>query len=91
MATASPLRLPSCLCELAPDQHRDVQAALRRLPGEHRQAILDELEARTKLGTVRNAVAYLFGLVHRVLSGEFRLWAAKTPVNAAPSALVSIR
>ncbi|HCE7024988.1 TPA: STY4528 family pathogenicity island replication protein [Pseudomonas aeruginosa] len=77
MATASPLRLPSCLGEMAPDQYRDVQAALRRLSGEHRQAVLDELEARVRLGAVRNAVAYLFGLVRRVLAGEFRLWAAK--------------
>lgn len=78
----SRLRLPSCLDSMAPDQHRDVQAALRRLPGEHRQAVLDELEARVQLGAVRNAVAYLFGLVRRVLAGEFRLWAAKKPARA---------
>ncbi len=77
----SRLRLPSCLDSMEPDQHRDVQAALRRLPGEHRQAVLDELEARVRLGAVRNAVAYLFGLVRRVLTGEFRLWAAKKPAN----------
>ncbi|MFK1437455.1 STY4528 family pathogenicity island replication protein [Pseudomonas aeruginosa] len=82
----SPLRLPSCLERMAPDQHRDVQAALRRLPGEHRQAVLDELEARVRLGAVRNAVAYLFGLVRRVLAGEFRLWAAKKPANPSPTA-----
>ncbi|HCD6628665.1 STY4528 family pathogenicity island replication protein [Pseudomonas aeruginosa] len=84
------LRLPSCLARMAPDQHRDVQAALRRLPSEHQQAVLDELEARVQLGAVRNAVAYLFGLVKRVLAGEFRLWVAKKPtsadsVNAPPS------
>lgn len=70
---------------MAPDQHRDVQAALWRLPGEHRQAVLDELEARVRLGAVRNAVAYLFGLVRRVLAGEFRLWAAKKPANPSPT------
>ncbi|KFF32948.1 hypothetical protein G039_0327205 [Pseudomonas aeruginosa VRFPA01] len=55
------------------------------LPGEHRQAVLDELEARVRLGAVRNAVAYLFGLVRRVLAGEFRLWAAKKPANPSPT------
>ncbi|WP_272016275.1 STY4528 family pathogenicity island replication protein [Pseudomonas aeruginosa] len=82
--TVSPLRLPACLAGMAPDQHRDVQAALQRLPGEHRQPVLDELEARAQSGTVRNVVAYLFGLVRRVLAGEFRLWAAKKPVKVVP-------
>ncbi|WP_025804994.1 STY4528 family pathogenicity island replication protein [Pseudomonas chlororaphis] len=84
-APATRLRLPSCLAKMAPDQNRDVQAALQRLPGEHQQDVLDELEARVRQGTVRNAVAYLFGLVRRVLAGEFRLWAAKKPANAAPA------
>lgn len=84
-STPSPLRLPSCLDRMAPDQHRDVQAALRRLPSEHQQAVLDELEARVQLGAVRNAVAYLFGLVRRVLAGEFRLWAAKKPASPSPA------
>ncbi|EIX9398049.1 TPA: STY4528 family pathogenicity island replication protein [Pseudomonas aeruginosa] len=83
--TVPPLQLPACLAGMAPDQHRDVQAALRRLPGEHRQPVLDELEARAQSGTVRNVVAYLFGLVRRVLAGEFRLWAAKKPAKVVPA------
>lgn len=83
--TVAPLRLPACLAGMAPDQHRDVQAALRRLPGEHRQPVLDELEARAQSGTVRNVVAYLFGLVRRVLAGEFRLWAARKPAEVTPA------
>ncbi|MDN7880236.1 STY4528 family pathogenicity island replication protein [Burkholderia aenigmatica] len=84
-AAAGTLRLPSCLDKMAPDQHRDVQMALRRLPGEHQQAVLDELEARVRLGAVRNVVAYLFGLVRRVLAGEFRLWAARKPASPEPA------
>lgn len=84
-AAAGALRLPSCLDKMAPDQHRDVQVALRRLPGEDQQAVLDELEARVRLGAVRNVVAYLFGLVRRVLAGEFRLWAAKKPASPEPA------
>ena len=80
------MRLPPCLDAAAPDQRRDVQAALRRLPDEQRQPVLDELEARAQSGTVRNVVAYLFGLVRRVLAGEFRLWAAKKPTSAVPVA-----
>ena len=46
---------------------KDVQAALRRLPPQHRQEVLDELQARSQSGTVRNVVAYFFALVKRVL------------------------
>ncbi len=48
--SASPRRLPPCLDKMAPDQHRDVQMALQRLPSEHQQDVLDELEARVQLG-----------------------------------------
>ncbi|RQR83528.1 MULTISPECIES: STY4528 family pathogenicity island replication protein [unclassified Burkholderia] len=83
--SAFALRLPPCLDKMAPDQHRDVEMALRRLPGEHQQDVLDELEARVRQGAVRNAVAYLFGLVRRVLAGEFRLWAARKPASTDPA------
>lgn len=83
--SASWLRLPPCLDKMAPDQHRDVQMALQRLPNEHQQDVLDELEARVRLGAVRNAVAYLFGLVRRMLAGEFRLWAARKPTSPRPA------
>ncbi|KVF72619.1 hypothetical protein WS75_19005 [Burkholderia sp. FL-7-2-10-S1-D7] len=70
---------------MAPDQHRDVRTALRCLPGEHRQAVLDELEACVQLGAVRNAVAYFFALVKRVFAGEFRSWAARKPTSPEPA------
>ena len=62
---------------------KDVQAALRRLP-QHRQEVLDELQARSQSGTVRNVVAYFFALVKRVFAGEFRLWAGRKETSAAP-------
>ena len=37
------------------------------LPPQHRQEVLDELQARSQSGTVRNVVAYFFALVKRVL------------------------
>lgn len=66
------------------DQQKDVQAALRRLPPQHRQEVLDELQARSQSGTVRNVVAYFFVLVKRVFTGEFRLWAGRRDVAPAP-------
>lgn len=63
---------------------KDVQAALRRLPPQHRQEVLDELQARSQSGTVRNVVAYFFALVKRVFAGEFRLWAGRKETSAAP-------
>ena len=76
--SASPsVSLPPCLSNAQADQQKDVQAALRRLPPQHRQEVLDELQARSQSGTVRNVVAYFFALVKRVFAGEFRLWAGR--------------
>lgn len=80
---ASPsVSLPPCLSNVQADQQKDVQAALRRLPPQHRQEVLDELQARSQSGTVRNVVAYFFALVKRVFSGEFRLWAGRKETAA---------
>jgi hypothetical protein len=76
--------LPPCLSNAQADQQKDVQAALRRLPPQHRQEVLDELQARSQSGTVRNAVAYFFALVKRVFAGEFRLWAGRKEMSATP-------
>lgn len=82
--SASPLvSLPPCLSNAQADQQKDVQAALRRLPPQHRQEVLDELQARSQSGTVRNVVAYFFALVKRVFAGEFRLWAGRKEMSAA--------
>lgn len=69
--------LPPCLQCAEARQQRDIQAALRRLPGPQRLDVLDELEARSQSGTVHNVIAYFFGLIKRVLAGEFRLWAGR--------------
>ncbi|MFV0372075.1 MAG: STY4528 family pathogenicity island replication protein [Azonexus sp.] len=76
--------LPPCLSNAQADQKKDVQAALRRLPPQHRQEVLDELQARSQSGTVRNIVAYFFALVKRVFAGEFRLWAGRKETSTAP-------
>ncbi|GAA5232640.1 hypothetical protein GCM10025795_09740 [Verticiella sediminum] len=76
--------LPPCLSNAQADQQKDVQAALRRLPPQHRQEVLDELQARSQSGTVRNIVAYFFALVKCVLAGEFRLWAGRKETSAIP-------
>lgn len=87
----SSVSLPPCLHSARPDQQKDMLVALRRVPPQHQQEVLDELQARSQSGTVRNVVAYFFGLVKRVLAGEFRLWAgrrqaqlANHPQQAAP-------
>ena len=76
--------LPPCLSNAQADQQKDVQAALRRLPPQHRQEVLDELQARSQSGTVRNVVAYFFALVKRVFAGEFRSWAGRKETSATP-------
>jgi len=79
-----PVSLPPCLSNAQADQKKDVQAALRRLPPQHRQEVLDELQARSQSGTVRNVVAYFFALVKRVFASEFRLWAGRKETSATP-------
>ena len=81
---SQPLSLPPCLSNAQADQQKDMQAALRRLPPQHRQEVLDELQARSQSGTVRNVVAYFFALVKRVFAGEFRLWAGRKETSATP-------
>lgn len=82
-STSESVSLPPCLSHAQADQQKDVQAALRRLPPQHRQEVLDELQARSQSGTVRNVVAYFFALVKRVFAGEFRLWAGRKETSAA--------
>ncbi len=49
--------LPPCLRSANPDQQKDMLVALRRVPPQHQQEVLDELQARSQSGTVRNVVA----------------------------------
>ncbi|WP_233472861.1 STY4528 family pathogenicity island replication protein [Cupriavidus respiraculi] len=79
-----PVSLPPCLRNAQADQQKDVQAALRRLPPQHRQEVLDELQARSQSGAVRNVVAHFFALVKRVFAGDFRLWAGRKETSATP-------
>jgi hypothetical protein len=90
--------LPPCLRNAKPDQQKDVLVALRRLSPQHRQEVLNELQARSQSGTVRNVVAYFFGLIKQVLAGEFRLWAGRKqtkpadhPQQATPSTMESVQ
>ncbi|WP_085706848.1 STY4528 family pathogenicity island replication protein [Pseudomonas sp. B35(2017)] len=78
-----PMALPACLNNAKADQQRDVMAALQRLPSQHRQDVLNELQARSQNGSVRNVVAYFFALVKRVMAGEFRLWAGRENTQSA--------
>ncbi|MDR2155774.1 MAG: hypothetical protein LBE78_12265 [Burkholderiaceae bacterium] len=77
------LTLPPCLNNAKADQKRDVRIALRRLPLQQRQDVLDELQARSQGGSIRNIVSYFFGLIRRVFRGEFHLWAGRKPEQAA--------
>jgi len=83
-SASRPVALPPCLANVQADQQKDVQSALRRLPPQQRQEVLDELQARSQSGTVRNVVAYFFALVKRVFAGEFRLWAGRREETPAP-------
>lgn len=78
---------------LPPDQQRYLTARLATLHPEQQQAVLDEWSVRCGAGYVRNAIAYLYGLIRKAVEGTFRLWAArklapdaastKTPADSA--------
>ncbi|MDR2259466.1 MAG: hypothetical protein LBE06_00725 [Azoarcus sp.] len=61
---------------LAADQQDDLSDRLRALPVEQRRDVLAEWHVRCAAGAVRDAAAYLFGLIRKALQGTFRLWAA---------------
>ncbi|AJY43095.1 hypothetical protein BW21_589 [Burkholderia humptydooensis] len=88
-SASRPVALPPCLTNVQADQQKDVLSALRRLPPQQRQDVLDELQARSQSGTVRNVVAYFFALVKRVFAGEFRLWAGRREEVPAPQPVAS--
>jgi hypothetical protein len=71
---------------LAADQQDDLSGRLRTLPVEQRRDVLAEWSVRCAAGAVRDAAAYLFGLIRKALKGTFRLWAArKNPRQEQPA------
>ena len=75
--------------QLAADQQDYLSCRLRALPPEQRQDVLAEWNVRCAAGMVRDAAAYLFGLIRKALQGTFRLWAArKNPVQARLAAKI---
>lgn len=55
---------------------------LRGLSLQQRQDVLHEWHCRCAAGYVKNAIAYLYGLIKKAVAGQFRLWAARKPVGA---------
>lgn len=49
---------------------------------QQRQDVLNEWHRRCVAGYVKNAIAYLYGLIKKAVAGQFRLWAARKPVGA---------
>ncbi|MCB4322555.1 hypothetical protein KOE80_10130 [Alcaligenes sp. 13f] len=87
--------LPIRFRQLPQDQQQILMARLRGLALEQRQAVLAEWDARCASGAVHNAIAYLYGLIKKAVSGMFKLWAARkpapqqTPATAASGLQVS--
>lgn len=69
------LRLPAEFLGLKDEQQSGALVALRQVPMEQRQAVVDEWAARCRDSTVRNPAGYLFGLIQRAMRGEFKAWA----------------
>jgi hypothetical protein len=55
---------------------------------EQRRDVLADWSIRCAAGTVRDAAAYLFGLIRKALQGTFRLWAARKNVQERPASRI---
>jgi hypothetical protein len=71
---------------LAADQQDYLSGRLRALPVEQRRDVLAEWYVHCAAGAVRDAAAYLFGLIRKALQGTFRLWAARKDTGQEPPA-----
>lgn len=61
--------------------------ALQQVDDTRRKAVLDEWTARCSRHGIRNPEAHLFGIIQRVIRGEFNVWAKQA--EPAPPASVS--
>ncbi|PLC52873.1 hypothetical protein CR155_15820 [Pollutimonas nitritireducens] len=84
---AQNLRLPQRFGQLKQEQQAGTLVALRQVDESLRQAVLDEWAARCHNQVVRNPAGYLFGIIQRAISGDFKPWAGKSkgpaPTNAS--------
>src|SRR3546814_18027454 len=65
------------------------RSALRQVDESLRQAVLDEWAARCNNQVVRNPAGYLFGIIQRAISGDFKPWAGKSKGPAPTKAPTS--
>jgi len=70
---------------LPPNDQRYLSQRLRGLSLQQRQDVLNEWHRRCAAGYVKNAIAYLYGLIKKAVAGQFRLWAARQPEGTMPS------
>lgn len=69
------LRYPEPFGSLKPDQQSGALEALRRVPPELQQAVLDDWSMRCREASVRNPAGYLFGIIQSALQGTFNVYA----------------
>nr|WP_321329856.1 STY4528 family pathogenicity island replication protein [Alcaligenes faecalis] len=83
---AQNLRLPQRFGQLKQGQQAGTLVALRQVDESLRQAVLDEWAARCHNQVVRNPAGYLFGIIQRAISGDFKPWAGKSKGPAPTTA-----
>ncbi|MFW7343952.1 STY4528 family pathogenicity island replication protein [Pollutimonas sp. H1-120] len=86
---AQNLRLPQRFGQLKQEQQAGTLVALRQVDESLRQAVLDEWATRCHNQVVRNPAGYLFGIIQRAISGDFKPWAGKSKGPAPTKAPTS--
>jgi len=88
----APLTIPAAFDRLPLVQKSGALSALRQVPVDVQQAILDEWSARISNGTIQNPAGYLFGIIQKAMRGEFRAWAGlRNPRRARSAGVNSLR
>ncbi|WP_157969752.1 STY4528 family pathogenicity island replication protein [Pseudomonas huaxiensis] len=85
---AQPLRYPALFIQLKVDQQSQIKTTMSKVPGNLRQAVLDEWSVRCQKQQVRSPAGYLYGLLQKALRGEFKPWAARQQSPAASTLTV---
>ncbi|MDR0441667.1 MAG: hypothetical protein LBI59_11930 [Candidatus Accumulibacter sp.] len=83
------LQWPQRFLELKEEQQAGARVALGQVGSGQRQAVLDEWDARCRVGRIRHPAAYLFGIIQKALRGEFKVWAGQNVEQSTERSVVA--
>jgi hypothetical protein len=80
---------PQRFLELQEEQQDGARVALGQVESGQQQAVLDEWDARCRVGRIRHPAAYLYGIIQKALRGEFKVWAGQNVEQSTERSIVA--